>query len=267
MTQIARTKSKVDGRTARLHRAAERSSRIDAQPMRPGDVAPRFDLVRRQMQLGDLLARRDDFRGAHLSEILRAQYFRGRHGEARVEFDRGLLLGVDARRLEKGLGDPARASLRLFLFFGRLSDRRHHRNELFEKAAALPKDTEGLIEQNRMFVLLDKDRMKRRIEIRAIADASRLYRRQSVEYGARAYRKARLAQSAREIENVLGQLAGAGRFVRVHSMGGSLQDFQAPKAAVAILHRRIAYRIARVSARTVSISSAVLAPSIFAISS
>ena len=65
-----------------------------------------------------------------------------------------------------------------------------------------------------MFVLLDEDRVQRRVEIGAVADPRRLDRLQRVEHAAGADRQARLAQGAREIEDVLGEPSGAARRLR-----------------------------------------------------
>ena len=117
-----------------------------------------------------------DFGRAHLREILGAQDLLFRHGEASVEIERGNRPGLVPRRLEQSVGDAARARfgpVRLALA-RRL--RRQHRDQLFQQALALPENLERLVEQKAVLMLLDQDRMQRRVEILAVADARRLDR-------------------------------------------------------------------------------------------
>ena len=61
-------------------------------------------------------------------------------------------------------------------------------------------------------MLLDEDRVQRRVEVLAVAEARRLDRRERVEHRARPQRHARLAQGAGEMDDVLRQDAAACRF-------------------------------------------------------
>ncbi len=203
-----RAKLEIDG-PAGLQRAPKAAPGVDAQAPGVGRKAPRAAIVLGHHELPDRLAGFLDFRRAHLREILGAQDLLFRHGEARVEIERGNLPGLVARRLEQRVGDAARpgfGAVRLALA-GRL--RRQHRDQLLQQALAPPEDLERLVEQQAVLMLLDQDRMQRRIEVIAIAEARRLDRVERVEHGARAERHARLAQGAGEMDDVLRQRAAA----------------------------------------------------------
>ena len=61
-----------------------------------------------------------------------------------------------------------------------------------------------------MLMLLHEYRVQSRIEISAVAEARRLHRRKGVEHAARPDRQTRRAQGSGEIQDVVGELAGAG---------------------------------------------------------
>ena len=124
-------------------------------------------------------------------------------------------------RLEKGVGDAACARFRRLRvrLAGRL--RREHGDQLFDEALPPPENTERLVEQQAMLMLLHEDRVQRRVKVLAVADAGGLDRRQGVQHRARPQRHARVAQGAREMCDVLRQDAAACRlsFQKSRSFG------------------------------------------------
>ena len=59
-------------------------------------------------------------------------------------------------------------------------------------------------------MLLDEDRMQRRVKVLPIADARGLHRGERIEHRARSERHARLTQGAGEVDDVLRQRPAAG---------------------------------------------------------
>ena len=96
-----------------LQRAAEAAARIDAHAAPVGREAARRAAVVGHDEPVDERPGLRDLGRAHLREIALLQDFRRRHGEPRVEIERGLGLFLLARRvLEHGVGDAGRAGLR-----------------------------------------------------------------------------------------------------------------------------------------------------------
>jgi hypothetical protein len=92
------------------------------------------------------------------------------------------------------------------------ADRRFARGDIIAisfsmKPRFFQKIVEGLIEDDRVFVLLHEHGMQRGVEILPRADSGGLHRLKRVEHGAGPDRQTSVAQRAREIENVVGELA------------------------------------------------------------
>ena len=163
---------------------------------------------------GDLGAR-------HLREILPLQHFAVGHRHARVELDLALFLELVVEAGEQRLMHARRAGLRRLRRRRRL--RQHHRQQLIDIAAAAEEDAKRLIEQHRVLVPLHEHRVQRPVKIVARADAGRLHRFERIEHRAGPDRNAGRAQRAGEVDDVLGEPAGAFLVSHGHTPPARLQ--------------------------------------------
>ena len=166
---------------------------------------PRANLIERQSQARNGFFCGGNLRSRHLCKVFRLKYFAVGHRQPRVDFD--FRFFFFARKTgEQRLLDALRACWRRLWCTG-LCLRQHRRNHLVD-IAALPKENpERLIEQDRMFVPLDEDGMKRPVKIVARTDMGYPKRFQGIEYRAWTDRNSRSAQCACEVEDIFGEAA------------------------------------------------------------
>ena len=184
LAHLRRRARQVDEPAAAAHGAAKRAAQVDARAARVRREAPRAPLVARQVEARDGARGLRDLVGAHLREILALQQLRFRNRQRLVERDRAVLplgFALAHQRLRDARGAGGRLFDRRALVGLRGVEGRHHRDELFEKAAPAPEQPEGFIEDSGVFMLLDEDRLQRGAKIFAVTHAGDFDRRDRVE--------------------------------------------------------------------------------------
>ena len=197
----------VDERAARRQARPQRAAQVDALATPVRRKPPRADFVERECKLLDRVPGGGDFGRAHLREVLLAQHLLIGRGQPCDD----LALLLLARAPSLGVGEQrfvhAGSGGRRLRHGSAGGNRRHQRHELFEIAAPLEEDAEGLVEHERMLVALHEDRVQRPIEVLAGGQAGGLNRLERIEHRARPDRQAGAAQRAGEIDDVVGKPA------------------------------------------------------------
>ena len=182
-----------------------------------------LDLMKRQRQPLDRFLGGGDLGGAHLREVFLPQHLLIGRGQPRRDLAFALLapepvFGVGEQGLLHARGGGLRCRCRRAR-----RDRRHQRQELFEIAAPLEEDMERLVEHERMFVALHKDRVQRPVEILARGQAGGLDRVERIDRRARPDRQPCPPQRAGEIDNVVGEASRSVCHVRYFSPAPTLR--------------------------------------------
>ena len=119
------------------------------------------------------------------------------------------------------------------LLFGRLGFRQHRGHQLLEIAALAEENAEGLIEQQCVFVPLHEDRMQRPVKIVTVADTRDANGFERLEHRARPDRNAGGSERAREVEDVIGELAL--RLNHGYHSAARRSDFTSSSSALTLL--------------------------------
>ena len=185
---------------------AHHGARIDARPTRISLETSRPHQVEWQPQRRNGALGLTDFGSIHLREILAPQHLVSRNRETGVDLDFGdfacwLLLLMT---LEHGLTDAVFSRTWLLLLAVVGGHRRKHRQHLLDQLARFPEQSECLVEGRMVLVARHQHCMQRPVEIVTGADARRQHCLDGVLHGSRANAHAGLAQSTREIHDVVG---------------------------------------------------------------
>ncbi|MGC0326873.1 hypothetical protein ABIG06_007502 [Bradyrhizobium sp. USDA 326] len=168
-----------------------------------GLLPARQKLGLRQVHPVDGAERLGDLGRAHLRKILFLKDLLVGDGQAQI------LLLVLRRlrhpRLRHRLLHAARARLRLLLGLLR---QRHRIQHVLPFLRGAEEQVEGLLEDQRMFVALDEDRLQRGEDVGAVADVNHLERIHGIDHRARPDGNAGGTQRAGEADDVVGELLG-----------------------------------------------------------
>ena len=208
---VGRAALERDDVGAAAERRAHRGAHVDEPPARIGDKTPRPDLRDREAQARDQPLRLRELLLGHGLEVGALQHFALGHRERRVELDLlRRVLGLGARFLlrQERLGEPARE---IGLLVGRPPDdlRQEEPHHALEHLRVAPEDVERLVEELELLAPVEEDGGERPVEVVAPLDARDLERFQRVDDLVGPDREAGTAQDAREVHDVLGELAGA----------------------------------------------------------